>query len=275
MKKFGISLMILAVAAMVSSVVIAQPPGGGDRPRDGERRGAEGDRDGGPPPRREGDRDGGPPPRREGDRDGGPPPRREGDRGGEGRGFGPPPNPVMMALDADGDHVISAAEIKNAAKALLSLDKNKDGKLTQDELRPAGPPPRRDGEGGRPPGEGGRGGEGGRPPQDGGQGRPGNSAEFLDRVMSFDEDKDGKLSRKEIPERMQRMLDRGDSNKDGALDRDELKKMFESFQSGRGGQGGGRPPQNGDRPPREGDRPQREGNGDRDGERPRRPAAEE
>ena len=110
MKKFGISLLILAVAAMVSSVVIAQPPGGGDRPRDGERLGAEGDRDGGPPPRREGDRDGGPPPRREGDRGG---------RDGEGRGFGPPPNPVMMALDADGDHVISAAEIKNAAKALL------------------------------------------------------------------------------------------------------------------------------------------------------------
>ncbi len=266
MKKFGISLLILAVAAMVSSVVIAQPPGGGDRPRDGERRGAEGDRDGGPPPRREGDRDGGPPPRREGDRGG---------RDGEGRGFGPPPNPVMMALDADGDHVISAAEIKNAAKALLSLDKNKDGKLTQDELRPDGPPPRRDGEGRRPPGEGGRDGEGGRPPQDGGQGRPGNSAEFLDRVMSFDEDKDGKLSRKEIPERMQRMLDRGDSNKDGALDRDELKKMFESFQGGRGGQGGGRQPQDGDRPPRDGDRPPRDGDGDRDGERPRRPAAEE
>ena len=48
--------------------------------------------------------------------------------------------------------------------------------------------------------------------------------------MSFDENKDGKLSRKEMPERMQRMLDRGDANKDGALDRDELKKMFESFQ---------------------------------------------
>ncbi len=261
MKKFGIGLIILAVAAMVSSVVIAQPPGGGDRPRDGERRGAEGDRDGGPPPRREGDRDGGPPPRREGGRD------------GEGRGFGPPPNPVMMALDADGDHVISAAEIKNAAKALLSLDKNKDGKLTQDELRPDGPPPRRDGEGGRD-------GEGRRPPQDGGQGRPGNSAEFLDRVMSFDEDKDGKLSRKEIPERMQRMLDRGDSNKDGALDREELKKMFESFQGGRGGDGG-RPPQGGDRPPRDGERPPRGGDrpprdGDAGGgDRPRRPATEE
>ncbi|NQV25109.1 MAG: EF-hand domain-containing protein [Rhodopirellula sp.] len=270
MKKFGMSLMILAVAALVSSAVIAQPPGGGDR---GAGRGAEGERGrgDGPPPRREGD---GPPPRRDGE--GGRP--GEGGRGGE-RGFGPPPNPVMMALDADGDHVISAEEIKNASKALASLDKNKDGKLTQDELRPDfggrgpgpggfdGPPPRRDGEGGR-------GGERGRPGE-GQQGRPGNSSEFLDRVMSFDEDKDGKLSRKEMPERMQRMLDRGDANKDGALDRDELKKMFEQFQGGQGGRpprDGDRPPRDGDRPPRDGDRPPRDGDGE---QRPRRPAAEE
>ena len=271
MKMFGISLVVVAVAAMVSSVVIAQPPGGGERPGDGERRGAQGQRSDGPPSRREGDRDGGPPPRRDGGRGG------ESGRGGEERGFGPPPNPVMMALDADGDHIISAAEIKNAARALAKLDKNKDGKLTQDELRPDGPPSR-DGEGGRGgqrgrPGEGGRGGEGG---------RPGNSGEFLDRVMSFDENKDGKLSRKEMPERMQRMLDRGDADKDGALDRDELKKMFESFQGGRGGQGSGRPQRDGDRPtrdgarpPRDGDRPPRDGDSGGGGQRPKRPAAEE
>ena len=189
----------------------------------------------------------------------------------------------MTALDANGDHVISAAEIKNAAKALAKLDKNKDGKLTQDELRPEfggrgdghdGPPPRRDGEGGRPGGgEGGRGGDGGRPGEGGQGGRPGNSNEFLDRVMSFDENKDGKLSRKEIPERMQRMIERGDANKDGSLDRDELKKMFESFGGGRGGQGQGG--QGGGRPPRDGDRPPRDGDSDAGGARPKRPAAEE
>lgn len=251
-------MLMLAVAAMVSSVVIAQPPGGGDRPRDGERRGAEGERG----------RGDGPPPRRDGEGR----PDRQGGRPDD-RGFGPPPNPLMTALDADGDHTISAEEIRNAAKALARLDRNSDGKLTMDELRPDfgdrgprgfdGPPPRRDGEGGRG-GEGrrdgGRGGEGG---------RPANSDQFLDRVMSFDEDKDGKLSRKEIPERMQRMLDRGDANKDGSLDREELKKMFEQFQGGRGGQDG-RPPRGGDRPPRDGERPPREGD-----ERPRRPAAEE
>lgn len=257
MKTFGIGLLVLAVAAMVSSAVIAQPPGGGDRPRDGERRGPEGERGrgDGPPPRRDGRGDA--PPGRGGE-DG---PGRDGRRPDE-RGFGPPPNPLLTALDADGDHVISADEIRNAAKALAKLDKNNDGKLDRDELRPDlgdrrpggfdGPPPRREGEGGRP-GGGGRGGEGG---------RPGSSDEFLDRVMSFDQDKDGKLSRKEIPERMQRMLDRGDTNKDGSLDRDELKKMFDQFQGGRRGQGG-RPPGDGGRPPRDG------------GERPRRPAAEE
>jgi hypothetical protein len=181
----------------------------------------------------------------------------------------------MMALDADGDHMISADEIKNAAKALASLDKNKDGKLSQDELRPErgpggfdGPPTRREGEGGRP-GEG--------RPDESGRGPGGNPSEFLDRIMSFDEDKDGKLSRKEIPERMQRMLDRGDANKDGALDREELKKMFEQMQGGQGGrppQDGNRPARDGDRPPRDGDQPRREGNPEGN-DRPRRPATEE
>jgi hypothetical protein len=100
--------------------------------------------------------------------------------------------------------------------------------------------------------------------------------------MSFDKNKDGKLSRTEMPERMQRGLDRGDVNKDGALDRDELKKLFEFIQGqgGRGGQGG-RPPQDGDRPPRDGDERRRDGDrpaSDDDsesGKRPRRPAADE
>ena len=41
--------------------------------------------------------------------------------------------PVLAALDADHDRVISAAEIANAAAALRSLDKNHDGKLTAEE----------------------------------------------------------------------------------------------------------------------------------------------
>ena len=40
---------------------------------------------------------------------------------------------VLGALDADRDHVISAAEIANAPAALKKLDKNHDGKLTAEE----------------------------------------------------------------------------------------------------------------------------------------------
>ena len=45
--------------------------------------------------------------------------------------------PIMVALDADGNGEISTVEIKGAASALQKLDKNKDGKLTQEELRPS------------------------------------------------------------------------------------------------------------------------------------------
>ena len=54
--------------------------------------------------------------------------------------------PVLAALDADGNNEISAAEIAAASAALKTLDKNKDGKLTGDELRPRfGPPSGRPG----------------------------------------------------------------------------------------------------------------------------------
>lgn len=45
--------------------------------------------------------------------------------------------PIMIALDADGNAEISDTEIMHSAAALIKLDKNKDGKLTPDELRPS------------------------------------------------------------------------------------------------------------------------------------------
>jgi Ca2+-binding EF-hand superfamily protein len=41
--------------------------------------------------------------------------------------------PIIVALDADRDGFISAEEIKAAPRSLLTLDKNKDGKLSKDE----------------------------------------------------------------------------------------------------------------------------------------------
>ncbi|HXS68712.1 MAG TPA: EF-hand domain-containing protein [Candidatus Polarisedimenticolia bacterium] len=77
---------------------------------------------------------------------GGPPPddqRPPGGPGMHGHHF-PPPSPLMEVLDANHDGVIDADEIANAPAALKKLDKNGDGKLTMDELRPPrphGPPP--------------------------------------------------------------------------------------------------------------------------------------
>jgi Ca2+-binding EF-hand superfamily protein len=50
-----------------------------------------------------------------------------------------PVDPVMLALDANSDGALSAAEIASAAKSLAALDVNHDGKLTLDELHPLPP----------------------------------------------------------------------------------------------------------------------------------------
>ena len=70
-----------------------------------------------------------------------------GPKDGDGKPQRPPPPPLVGALDADHDGVISADEIADAAKALLTLDKNGDGQLGPGEYM--GRPP-----GDHPPGDG-------------------------------------------------------------------------------------------------------------------------
>jgi len=79
----------------------------------------------------------------------------QGRPGGPGGRMGhrPPPSPLMEALDVNHDGVIDSNEIANASAELKTLDKNGDGQLTQDELRPP-----------RPPMDGGPGSGNGRPP---------------------------------------------------------------------------------------------------------------
>ncbi len=120
------------------------PPGG---PKDGDKKPAERPFPGQKPPR-------------DGD------PKPAGPKDGEGKPQRPPP-PLVGALDADRDGVISADEIADAAKALLTLDKNDDGQLGPGEYmgrppgdRPPGDRPpgdRTDGDGTKPP----------RPPKEG------------------------------------------------------------------------------------------------------------
>ena len=62
-----------------------------------------------------------------------PPPPPDGGQRGRARG------PLMLALDANSDGALSAAEIATAPASLKALDANHDGQLTRDELRPLPP----------------------------------------------------------------------------------------------------------------------------------------
>lgn len=159
--------------------------------------------------------------------------------GGMGR-FGAPP--VLAALDANGDGEVSAQEIDNAAVALRTLDKNKDGKLTREELF------------GMPRGFG-----------PGGMGGP-DPAEIVNRMMAFDRNGDGKLSNDELPERMRGLMTRADANKDGFVDRDELTRAVRRQSTGGRGRGAGPGERRGGFDPREG----RDDQGDASGRSPGR-----
>lgn len=134
--------------------------------------------------------------------------RQGGRRGGQGRPDMMRRFPLMIALDVNGDGIISAEEINNAPDALRKLDKNNDGQLTEDELRPNFP----DGPDGR---------------RDEGPGGP-NPDEMVKQLLEFDKNGDGHLSKDELPGRMHGLFERGDTNKDGVLSKDELRKLAET-----------------------------------------------
>jgi Spy/CpxP family protein refolding chaperone len=67
-----------------------------------------------------------------------------------------------------------------------------------------------------------------RPPPPPGRGGPIRGIpvnDLVDRIMSFDKNKDGKVTKDELPERLHYLIERGDTNKDGALDLDEVKAL--------------------------------------------------
>jgi EF hand domain-containing protein len=166
------------------------------------------------------------------------PPRQGGPAGpGFGRGIA-----IFGALDTDHDNTLSTAEIDASATVLKQLDKNGDGKIAGDEFpAPAG----RGGPGGRGEGRG-RGGSGigDEPPA-----APPTPDELTAMLMAFDKNKDGKLTKKEVPERLQGVFARADADKDGVLTADEIKKTAAAQPQptamrpeGRRGEGGGPPP---------------------------------
>jgi Ca2+-binding EF-hand superfamily protein len=150
-------------------------------------------------------------------------------------------SPLLSVIDVNHDGRIDASELTNAPARLLTLDKNADGKLTRDE---AGLPPGFGRAGGGPGGRAGRGGDdarGGDAGRAGDAGRSGDAGggdrnfevpipgptadELLKVLLTFDKNKDGKLTRAEVPERQQGIFDRGDTDKNGVLDAAELHKL--------------------------------------------------
>jgi len=142
-------------------------------------------------------------------------------------------DPVLTALDADTNQVISAEEISKASAALLKLDKNSDGKLAKDEFTPQ--PPSGGGPGGAPPsGEG----PNGAPPGGGGAGGPPGFKSPI--ITALDANSDGALSAEEIaaaPTALKKL----DKNSDGQLSRDEIMPPRPGG-AGRGPGAGSQPP---------------------------------
>jgi len=79
-----------------------------------------------------------------------------------------------------------------------------------------------------PPGKGPKGGKGGKK----GFG-PGavTADQIVDRIMTFDKNGDGKITADMLPERMQHLVALGDVNRDGVLDKDEVRKLATTLES--------------------------------------------
>ena len=113
--------------------------------------------------------------------------------------------PIMKVLDTDHDGTLSASEIANASKALVQLDKNGDGIISADEMRPD-PSAMPGGFAGTGPGPGG----------------PLNGQMMGKMFESRDKNGDGKLTGDEIPERMRDKLKMIDKDGDGSISKSEF-----------------------------------------------------
>ncbi|MBS1821479.1 MAG: EF-hand domain-containing protein [Acidobacteria bacterium] len=105
-------------------------------------------------------------------------------------------DPILNALDTNHDGVISAAEIAAAPASLKTLDKDGDGELSAEELRPK-------------------------------QMTPADRAKHM--LDEWDTNKDGRISKAEAPDRMQQQFDVLDTNHDGYLTEDEIAAYFASM----------------------------------------------
>jgi Ca2+-binding EF-hand superfamily protein len=163
---------------------------------------------------------------------GGQPPRPDGAPPRRPDAPGAPPGGGLFAiLDTDRNGELSTIEIAGAGAALLTLDRNGDGKLTPDEV--FGP-----GAGGPPPGRPGAGQPPAPAPE---QRRPGqrglfgvNPEQFRAVLKEADANKDGKISKEEAPALIKDRFDRIDTNGDGFVDEAEVRQMLERMRDAGG-----------------------------------------
>lgn len=134
---------------------------------------------------------------------------------------GPTPmfDPIFRALDTDEDGTLSAEEIEAAPETLKKLDKDGDGSIARAELMPPGGP---------------------------GFGPP-SPEQIFTRFMERDQDKNGKLSKDEVPDFLKQHFEAVDKNEDGFIDEEELKGAMQALMAafgpgGRDGPGAGLPP---------------------------------
>ncbi len=122
--------------------------------------------------------------------------------------------PIMKVLDSDQDGTLSASEIANASKALIQLDKNGDGIISAEEMRPdANTMP--GGFAGAEPG----------PP----------NGQMMGKVFeSRDKNGDGKLTGDEIPERLRDKMKMIDKDGDGSITKSEFASAAARMEDGAG-----------------------------------------
>jgi len=127
---------------------------------------------------------------------------------------------MVSRFDKDADGKLSAGELPEfLASRIAEIDKDGDGLLTAAEIDAMPAPPR-----GGPPGEmGAPGGGGMRRGERDGTGRAvfADPAQLLARI---DANRDGKITREELPERLAERLLLADLDQDGAITLDELRK---------------------------------------------------
>jgi Ca2+-binding EF-hand superfamily protein len=124
------------------------------------------------------------------------------------------PDMMMVLLDTDRDGALSADEINAAPDALRALDKDNDGIVSGEELRPRRPDRDRE--------------RGDRP--EGGEGRRGMGG----FIMRLDSNQDGVVTREEYAAGQDEQFNRMDKNQDGQIDAEEAASGF----GGRGGRDG-------------------------------------